>query len=79
MEIGDINIYYQHERLTPGQVRVAIYGRDRDSWVFIPGEGDVINGFPGYMGDPITVRVVKVERIGEAVEAYQVTVADVAE
>lgn len=78
MVAGDINVYWQHETLTPTNVRAASYGSDHDSGCLIPDIGDVIHDFHGYMGEPITVRVTKVDMTGQGVTAYMVTVADVA-
>ena len=77
MQAGDINIYWQHERLTPTTVRAASYGTSHDSGTLVPEVGDVINGFHGLYGEPITVRVTGVDMIGDGVIAYMVTVATV--
>lgn len=76
MMVGDINVYWQHATLTPGNVRAASYGSDRDSGTLIPDVGDVINDFHGFMGCATTVRVLSVESIGQGVVAYMVTVVD---
>lgn len=77
MIVGDINVYWQHETLTPGQVRAADYGTPHNSGTLLPDVGDIIREFHGWMGEPISVTVTKVESIGQGVEAYRVTVADV--
>lgn len=78
MQTCDINIYWLHEELTPNSVRAASYGTSHDSGTLVPEVGDVINDFHGYCGEPITVRVTRVDMIGVGVIAYQVTVATVA-
>lgn len=77
MLAGDINIYWQHDELTPYTTRAASYGTSHDSGTLIPEIGDVINGFHGLYGEPITVRVTHVDMIGDGVTAYLVTVATV--
>lgn len=74
---GDFNIYWQHDTLTPGNVRAARYGSDHDSGGLVPEAGDVINGFPGLYGEPIAVRVLDVEQFGEGVVAFKVTVTTI--
>jgi hypothetical protein len=73
---GGINVYWQHEQITPHNVRVANYG-DPERQALIPEVGDVIKGFPGYMDEPITVRVTHVEKIGQGCTAYLVSVTTV--
>ena len=73
---GEVNIYYHHDVLTPGNVRVATYGTARSS-PLVPEVGDVLNNFPGYADEPITVRVTDVKMIGDGVEAYDVRVTTV--
>lgn len=77
MVAGDINVYWQHETLTPSNVRAASYGSDHDSGCLVPDVGDVVDGFHGYMGKPTKVKVTKVEETGQGVRAFVVTVADV--
>lgn len=76
---GDVNMYWKHASLTPGHIRAAAYGTAYDSARLVPDEGDVISGFPGFMGEPLKVRVVKVEQIGQGATAYQITVETVTE
>jgi hypothetical protein len=80
MVSGDVDIYWYHDTLTPGNVRAASYGCDKDSGRLIPEVGDVISGFHGWDGEryePITVRVTEVEEIGDGVTAFQVKVTTV--
>ena len=77
MQAGDINVYWQHEELTATTIRAASYGTSHDSGTLVPEMGDVIRDFHGYMGEPITVRVISVDMIGRGVIAYLVTVATV--
>lgn len=75
IRFGDINVYYLHDKITPGSIRHAVIGNSNAS-TLIPETGDVINDFAGWLGEPITVRVVNVKQIGHGVEAYEVTVTD---
>lgn len=77
--LADVNVYFKHDQLTPGTVRLAVYGRSDDHWAILPEEGDIIRDFPGYLGDLITVKVVDVVSIGRGTKAYEVTVTDVTE
>lgn len=77
LALVDVNVYFTHDKLTPQNARAAVYGRSHDHWAFIPEVGDVINDFPGYLGDLITVKVVDVVSIGRGTTAYEVTVTDV--
>jgi hypothetical protein len=80
MMAGDINIYWQHDTLTPDHVRAASYGCDKDSGRLVPEVGDVIKDFHGWDGqeyEQITVRVIDVEHFGVGVTAYKVTVTTV--
>ena len=72
---GDFNVYWQHDTLTPGNVRAARYGSGHDSGGLVPEVGDVISGFPGSFGEPIAVRVIEVEQFGEGVVAFNVIVS----
>jgi hypothetical protein len=74
MQSGDINIYWQHDTLSPNNVRAASYGTSHDSGTLVPEVGDVIKGFPGLHGVPIDVRVIDVDEFGVGVVAYMVTV-----
>ncbi len=79
---GDVNVYYMHDTLTPGNVRAASYGTATTSGALVPEVGDILRNFPGWTGtvyESITVRVVDVEMIGDGVEAYRVRTATVVE
>lgn len=76
---GDINVYWQHDTLTPEQVRAASYGSQYDSGTLLPDVGDVVRDFHGFMGEPTTVKVVSVVEFGQGCTAYRVTVTDVTE
>ena len=72
---GDVNVYYLHDELTPGNIRAASYGTANTSAALVPEVGDILHNFPGWTGseyEPITVRVVEVKMIGDGVEAYEV-------
>ena len=72
---NDASVYYQHIALTPGNVRHADHGADDDRLMLLPDLGDIITGFPGYMGEPTIVKVIEVKPIGDGCHAYEVTVA----
>lgn len=77
---GDVNVYYYHDTLTPHNVRAASCGTAGTSAALVPEVGDILHKFPGWTGEeyePITVRVVSVEMIGDGVEAYEVRTATV--
>lgn len=84
---GDFNIYYTSEALMaehfkgvqPDQIRAACYGTGNNSGGLVPEVGDVIQGFHGYMGAPVTVRVVSVQQFGAGVVAFMVDVAPIKE
>jgi hypothetical protein len=72
---GDVNVYYFHDTLTPGNVRAASYGTASTSGALVPEVGDILHNFPGWTGsayEAITVRVIAVKSVGEGVEAYEV-------
>jgi hypothetical protein len=75
MVFRDINVYFFHDKITPENVRGAIYGT-ADHPSLLPEVGDILHDFGGYMGELITVRVVEVEPFGQGVEAYKVHVTD---
>lgn len=75
MVFRDINVYFFHSTITPGNVRGAIYGTQHHPSL-LPEVGDTLHDFAGYMGELITVQVVDVEEFGDGVEAYKVTVTD---
>lgn len=74
---GDFNVYWYHDMLTPSTVRAACYGTGQNSGGLVPEVGDVINGFPGLMGEPIAVRVIEVRQFGEDSLAFDVRVTTV--
>jgi hypothetical protein len=79
MVSGDVNIYYSHEVLTPGNVRAASYGTESSSGTLVPEVGDVFRDFHGWDGEyqAITVRVVRVKEIdtGGLHRAFEILVA----
>lgn len=75
MIIGDVNVYWEHDVLSPHNVRAATYGRP-DTAALLPEVGDIISEFPGWMGEPISVKVTAVREFGQGVQAYMVTVTD---
>ena len=74
---GDFNVYWQHDTLTPGNVRAARYGSDYDSGGLVPEVGDVISDFPGAFGALIKIQVIEVEQFGDGVVAFRVTVTTI--
>lgn len=79
---GDVNIYYYHDTLTPANVRCASYGTAPSSGTMLPEVGDILHDFPGWTGEEyesLTVRVTKVDSIGNGCQAFEVHTTTVTE